>query len=91
MARKVEDLGYSTVFIPDHFTDQWAPMVALTVAAEATTTLNVGTLVLGNDYRHPVVARQGGRHLGPRVGGKARARHRGGMAGDRLRAVGHRV
>ena len=55
MARKVEDLGYSTVFIPDHFTDQWAPMVALTVAAEATTTLNVGTLVIGNDYRHPVV------------------------------------
>ncbi len=55
MARKVEDLGYSTLFIPDHFTDQWAPLVALTVAAEATTTLRVGTLVIGNDYRHPVV------------------------------------
>lgn len=54
-ARKYEDLGYSTLFIPDHFTDQWGPLVALTVAAEATTTLNVGALVLDNDYRHPVV------------------------------------
>jgi probable F420-dependent oxidoreductase len=55
LARKVEDLGFSTLYIPDHFGDQYAPLIALTVAAEATTTLNVGTLVLDNDYRHPVV------------------------------------
>lgn len=55
LSRKVEDLGYSTLFIPDHFGDQWAPLIALTSAAEVTTTLNVGTLVLDNDYRHPVV------------------------------------
>jgi probable F420-dependent oxidoreductase len=30
-------------------------MVAVTVAAEATTTLRVGTLVLDNDFRHPVL------------------------------------
>ena len=54
-ARTVEDLGYSTLFIPDHFEDQFGPLVALTVAAEATTTLRVGSLVFGNDYRHPVV------------------------------------
>lgn len=54
-ARKCEDLGYSTLYIPDHFGEQFAPMVALTVAAEATTRLNVGTLVLDNDYRHPLV------------------------------------
>ncbi len=30
-------------------------MVALAFAAEATTTLNVGTLVLANDFRHPAV------------------------------------
>jgi probable F420-dependent oxidoreductase len=54
-ARKAEDLGYSTLYVPDHLDDQWAPMVALTVAAEATTTLRVGTLVLDNDFRHPVV------------------------------------
>ena len=55
LARKAEDLGYSTLYVPDHLDDQWAPMVALTVAAEATTTLRVGTLVLDNDFRHPLV------------------------------------
>ena len=54
-ARKIEGLGYSTLFIPDHFEDQFGPLVALTVAAEATSTLRVGSLVFGNDYRHPVV------------------------------------
>jgi probable F420-dependent oxidoreductase len=55
LARKTEDLGFSTLYVPDHLDDQWAPMVAVTVAAEATTTLRVGTLVLDNDFRHPVV------------------------------------
>jgi probable F420-dependent oxidoreductase len=55
LARKAEDLGYSTLYVPDHLDDQWAPMVAVTVAAEATSTLRVGTLVLDNDFRHPVV------------------------------------
>jgi probable F420-dependent oxidoreductase len=55
LARKTEDLGYSTLYVPDHLDDQWAPMIACAVAAEATTTLRVGTLVLDNDFRHPVV------------------------------------
>jgi probable F420-dependent oxidoreductase len=55
LARKTEDLGYSTLYIPDHLDDQWAPLIALAVAAEATTTLRVGTLVLDNDFRHPVI------------------------------------
>jgi probable F420-dependent oxidoreductase len=55
LARKTEDLGYSTLYMPDHLDDQWAPMIALTLAAEATTALRVGTLVLDNDFRHPVV------------------------------------
>lgn len=54
-ARQVEDLGYSTLFVPDHLGDQWGPLVAMTVAAEATRTLRVGSLVFDNDYRHPVV------------------------------------
>ena len=54
-ARQIEDLGYSTLFLPDHFGSQWAPLVALTSAAEATTTLRVGSLVFDNDYRHPVL------------------------------------
>ena len=41
--------------MPEPFGDQLAPMVALTAAAGATSTLRVGTLVLDNDYRHPVL------------------------------------
>jgi probable F420-dependent oxidoreductase len=55
LARRIESLGYSTLFIPDHFEDQLAPIAALTSAAEATETLRVGSLVFDNDYRHPLV------------------------------------
>jgi probable F420-dependent oxidoreductase len=55
LARKAENLGCSTLYVPDHLDDQWAPMIALTTAAEATTTLRMGTLVLDNDFRHPVI------------------------------------
>jgi probable F420-dependent oxidoreductase len=55
LARKAEGLGYSTLFVPDHFGDQLSPAVALMAAADATTELRVGPLVLDNDYRHPVV------------------------------------
>lgn len=55
LARKSEDLGYSTLTLPDHFDGQMAPTPALAAAAAVTTTLRVGTLVYGNDYRHPVV------------------------------------
>lgn len=54
-ARRVESLGYSTITMPDHFTDQLAPMPALAAAAGATSTLRVGALVFDNDYKHPVV------------------------------------
>ncbi len=42
-------------FAPDYFGDQLAPLVALMAAASITSKLRVGTLVLSNDYRHPVV------------------------------------
>jgi len=55
-AHKIEDLGYSTLFMPDHFVDHpLAPMPGIAYAAAVTTTLRIGTLVLGNDYKHPVV------------------------------------
>ena len=54
-AKRAEELGYSTVSLPDHFTDQPAPLIGLTAAAMATTTLRVLPLVLANDYREPVV------------------------------------
>jgi probable F420-dependent oxidoreductase len=54
-ARMAEELGYSTVFVPDHLDAQWGPLVAMTIAAEATSTLKVGSLMLANDFRNPVV------------------------------------
>ncbi len=55
-ARHAEDLGYSTLFVADHFVDHpLAPVPALATAAAVTTELRIGPLVLGNDYKHPVV------------------------------------
>jgi probable F420-dependent oxidoreductase len=55
--RRIEDLGYWSVAISDHFTRGWMmePLVAMTAAAEATGTLRILPLVLANDYRHPVL------------------------------------
>ncbi len=58
--QRVEALGYATFlmrdhFVPDFFGDQFAPLVAMMAAASATTRLRVGTLVIDNDYRHPVM------------------------------------
>src|SRR5881397_2196017 len=58
-ARKLEDLGYSSLTVPDHLAETLAPMPALVSAAAATRTIRVGTTVLNNDFRHPVlVARE---------------------------------
>jgi len=59
-ARRAEDSGYSTFLIRDHFIEepfghQLAPLTALATVAGATSRLRIGSLVLSNDYRHPVV------------------------------------
>ena len=54
-ARFAEGDGYSALFVTDHLDNQFGPLVAAAVAAEATTSLHVGTLVLNNDLRNPVV------------------------------------
>lgn len=55
LARRTEDLGYAVLTMPDHFTDQLAPVPAMTVAAHVTKNLRVCALVFDNDYKHPVV------------------------------------
>ena len=55
IARRAEALGYDTLLMPDHITDQLAPMPALAAAAAATTTLRVGSFVFDNDYRNPLM------------------------------------
>lgn len=54
-ARKVEDLGYAMLLVPDHLAAMLATVPAVMSAADATTRLRVGTNVLNNDLRHPVL------------------------------------
>jgi probable F420-dependent oxidoreductase len=54
-ARRLEDLGYSTLLVPDHFHSGLGPITAMATAAAATTTLRVAPMVLACDFRHPAV------------------------------------
>jgi probable F420-dependent oxidoreductase len=54
-AKKIEALGYDVLLMADHFGPQFGIAPALAVAAEATTTLRIGQLVLQNDLRHPAL------------------------------------
>jgi probable F420-dependent oxidoreductase len=55
--KRIEDLGFSTIAVSDHVTSGWQmePVVALTAAAEATTSLRLLTLVMCNEFRHPAL------------------------------------
>ena len=68
LARRAEDLGYSTLFTTDHYFGPGeiseasghrpvdvAPLTAMTAAALSTTRLRVGCRVFCVDYHHPVV------------------------------------
>ncbi|MGH9273001.1 MAG: TIGR03621 family F420-dependent LLM class oxidoreductase [Acidimicrobiales bacterium] len=70
LARKVEDLGWSTLTVADHLDDQLAPVPAAMAAADATTTLRIGTMVLANDYRHPVMVAKEAATLDRLTGGR---------------------
>lgn len=55
-ARKIEDYGYSTLLMGDHVELGVLPaMIGLMAAADATSTLRLGSYVLSNDFRHPVL------------------------------------
>ncbi len=57
-ARRIETLGYDVMLIPDGLAHLMAPFPALAVAAGATQALRVGTYVLANDYRNPLLVAQ---------------------------------
>jgi probable F420-dependent oxidoreductase len=55
LARRVESSGFATLLLADHLADGLPPpFTPLVSAAEATSRLRVGTLVLNNDFHHPV-------------------------------------
>src|SRR5215213_5301759 len=53
-AKSVQDAGLDVLTIPDHLVGSVSPFAGATAAALATDRLHVGTLVLNNDFRHPV-------------------------------------
>lgn len=54
-ARRAESLGYATLVMPDRMKHTLAPLPALAAAATATTSLRVGTYVIANEFRNPVM------------------------------------
>lgn len=55
-ARKIESLGYTILLATDHLEIvDLSPTVALMSAADATSTLRVGSFVFNNDFRHPAM------------------------------------
>jgi probable F420-dependent oxidoreductase len=58
-ARRVESLGYATLLLGEHPARGGpSPLLGLMAAANATTTLRLGTQVLANDFRNPVLLAQ---------------------------------
>ncbi len=54
-ARELEQLGYSTLFVPDHLHEGLGPITAMATAVAATTSLVVAPMVFATDFRHPAV------------------------------------
>lgn len=52
---RIEDAGYSTFLVLDHFVRGLDPIAALGAAAAATSSLRLGSMVIDNDFRHPAV------------------------------------
>jgi probable F420-dependent oxidoreductase len=55
LARRAEELGFSTLLMPDRTITDLAVLPALAIAAEATTRLRVGSYVFCNDFRNPAL------------------------------------
>jgi probable F420-dependent oxidoreductase len=55
LAMRAEAAGFDIVHVPDHLDACLPPLAALCTAADVTERLQVGTLVINNDFRHPVL------------------------------------
>ncbi|MEO6888688.1 MAG: TIGR03621 family F420-dependent LLM class oxidoreductase [Ktedonobacteraceae bacterium] len=53
LVRRVEELGYTTFLLADHYVNEFPPIAALMAAADAAMTMRIGSFVFDNDFRHP--------------------------------------
>ena len=56
--REAESAGFDIFQVGDHIGRETAPLSVLSAVARAVTRIEIGTLVLNNDLRHPVVLAQ---------------------------------
>ena len=87
-ARKAEDLGYSTLLMPDHFGDQLAPIPAMMAAADGDDVPARRRARLRQRLPPPAAVGQGGGDDRPALRRQARARPGRWVEAHRLRAVG---
>ena len=69
LARQAEALGYDELFSFDHI-GTVDPFIPLVVAAEATTRLRVGPLVLNNELHHPALLARTAATVDKLIGGR---------------------
>ena len=91
--RLAEAMGFNTAVVPDHLAINEAGgslgcLPALQSIADATEELRVGTLVLCNDFRHPLVLAQDAATLDVLSGGRLELGIGAGWMGDDYRVMG---
>src|SRR5687767_8956502 len=70
-ARRLEALGYDTLWTGDHFVSGLdAPLLALLAASMATPRLRVACAVFDNDFRHPALLAKEAATLDMLTGGR---------------------
>ena len=88
-ARRVEELGYATLLMPDRTSvGTLSPFPALAVAAQATTTLRFGSYVFCNGYRHPVMLAREAATLDMLSDGRFELGLGTGVSGDEFQRMG---
>jgi probable F420-dependent oxidoreductase len=52
---RLEELGYSSIMIPDHPNTQWCPIATQAAIASVTEKIKVGSMVFNLGFHHPVI------------------------------------
>lgn len=87
-ARRLESEGFSTLLVADHYHNPMACGPLLLAAANATTTLRVGSYVYNNDFRHPALLAKEAATIDVLSGGRLELGVGAGWAKDEYEAVG---
>jgi probable F420-dependent oxidoreductase len=86
--RRVEDLGFSTLLVADHFGNSTVCTPRLAAAAAVTTTLRLGSYVYDNDFRHPVLLAREAAEIDVLSGGRMELGIGAGWAREEYQMVG---